>query len=176
MANKQTVIDSPVLRNQEPMSLGEFQGHEIYPMPMFAKLAVADVDKTAAWYENALGFTTVFRALSNGEQTSLVHLRRRKYQDVLLVSARSTGTPSSNLVLNFNADGEVDEIAARARGVASFGASSVEEPVNTPWNTRDLKVIDPAGNRLVFTGRNPNPDPEQAARMRAMFEAGRKEK
>jgi len=46
--------------------------------------------------------------------------------------------------------------------------------VDTPWNTRDLNVTDPAGNQLVFTGRNPNPDPEQAARMKAMFEAARK--
>jgi hypothetical protein len=44
--------------------------------------------------------------------------------------------------------------------------------VDTPWNTRDLRVTDPVGTRLVFTGRNPKPDPEQAARMKALLDAG----
>lgn len=48
----------------EPESLGEFNGHEIYPMRMFAKLAVPDVDALAAWYQQALGFAIVFRAPS----------------------------------------------------------------------------------------------------------------
>lgn len=157
----------------EPESLGEFNGHEIYPMPMFAKIAAGDVAATTAWYEQALGFATVFRGPEVGGQPALVHLRRRKYQDVLLVPARTAGQPSSSLVLNFNADGEVDQLAEKARGVAAVGASAVEGPFNTPWNTRDVNVTDPAGNTLVFTGRNPNPDPEQAARMRAMLEGRR---
>ncbi len=63
--------------NQEPTTLAEFGGHEIYPMPMFATLAVADVAAVAAWYERALGFATVFRAPDAGGQPALVHLRRR---------------------------------------------------------------------------------------------------
>jgi hypothetical protein len=42
----------------------------------------------------------------------------------------------------------------------------MEGPIDTPWNTRDLRVTDPAGHRLVFTGHNPNADPEQVERMR----------
>ena len=42
--------------------------------------------------------------------------------------------------------------------------------MDTPWNTRDLGVTDPAGNKLIFTGRQANPDPEQVARWKAMFE------
>lgn len=61
---------------QEPLSLGEFAGHEIYPMPMFATLAVADPAAVCAWYETALGFAVVFRAPDQSGQPPLVHLRR----------------------------------------------------------------------------------------------------
>lgn len=158
----------------EPMSLGEFRGHEIYPMPMFVKLAVQDVAAITAWYEQALGFATVFHGPVVRGQTALVHLRRRKYQDLLIVPAQSTAIPSAVMSVTFNAEGEVDDLAARARSVAQTGASSVEGPVATPWNTRDLKVTDPAGNHLVFTARNPNPDPEEAARIQSMFKAAQK--
>lgn len=158
----------------EPVSLGNVGGHEIYPMPMFAKLAVSDVAAASEWYQQALGFVVIFQAPSVAGQPAIVHLRRRKYQDLLLVPARGAESAASPaLWLNFNADGEVDELAARARSVPGAGISSVDDPVNTPWNTRDLNVVDPAGNRLVFTGRNPNPDPEQAARMRAMLDRAR---
>jgi len=159
----------------EPPTLGQYGTHEIYPMPAFATLAVADVAAIAAWYERALGFTTVFAGPSIGGQPTLVHLRRRKYQDLLLTPAPSGGTPTEaplSLTLSFSVQDEVDALADRARAVAPLGRSSITGPVNTPWNTRDLRVTDPAGHRLVFTGLNPNPDPEQQARMKAMFESG----
>jgi uncharacterized glyoxalase superfamily protein PhnB len=161
--------------HQEPPTLGEFGGHEIYPMPLFATLAVADVKGVAAWYERALGFRTVFTAPEVGGQPALVHLRRHKYQDLLLTPAAqepAAAAPAS-LTLSFSAEDEVDALAERARSVEVLGRSAIAGPVDTPWNTRDLRVTDPAGHRLVFTGRNPNPDPAQQARMRAMFEQHR---
>ena len=155
----------------EPASLGEFRGAEIYPMPAFVTLAVADVAGVAAWYERALGFTTVFRVPTpEGVPPPLVHLRRRKYQDVLLVPGGEGLVAGSSLTVSFSADGEVDELAARARAAAPAGRSAIDGPVDTPWNTRDLRVTDPAGHRLVFTGRQANPDPEQAARWKKMFD------
>ena len=159
--------------HQEPPTLGEFDGHEIYPMPAFATISVADVAGIAAWYERALGFTTVFRAPDAGGQPALVHLRRRKYQDLLLTPALAgapvTDAPSS-LTLSFGADGEVDALAEQARSVDPLGRSSIVGPIDTPWNTRDLRVTDPAGHRLIFTGQNPHADQAQKARMREMFE------
>ncbi len=161
--------------SDEPPSLGEFQGHEIYPMPMFATLAVDDPAAIAAWYRDTLGFTTVFEAPGAGGQPSLVHLRRRKYQDLLLVTAPPdvAATAPSSLTLTFSADGEVDALAQVARSAGPLGRSTIDGPVDTPWNTRDLRVTDPVGHRLVFTARNPNPDPEQAARMKALFDRAR---
>jgi uncharacterized glyoxalase superfamily protein PhnB len=157
----------------EPAKLGEFNGFEIYPMPMFATLSVADVTSVTKWYEAALGFGTVFAAPGAAGQPSLVHLRRRKYQDLLITPSAADGAPPANLTLTFNADGELDAIAARAREAASLGHSAVVGPVETPWNTRDLRVTDPVGNKIVFTSRNENPDPAQMERFRKMFEQAR---
>ncbi|HKW01383.1 MAG TPA: VOC family protein [Vicinamibacterales bacterium] len=159
----------------EPPTLGEFNGFEIYPMPMFATLAVGDVAAVARWYGEALGFGTMFAGPPIGDQPSMVHLRRDKYQDVLLVPSRAAvaATAPATLTLSFSAH-EVDELAARARSVTPVGASAVTGPVDTPWNSRDLRITDPAGHQLVFTSRQANPDPEQVKRMQAMFEAARK--
>ncbi len=158
----------------EPASLGEFGGVEIYPMPAFVTLAVADVAGVAAWYERALGFITVFRVPTpDGVPPPLVHLRRRKYQDVLIVPGADGLSPGSSLTISFSADGEIDELAARARAAEPVGRSAIDGPVDTPWNTRDLRVTDPAGHRLVFTSRRANPDPEQAARWKKMFDEAR---
>ena len=162
--------------NQEPPTLGEFNGHEIYPMPAFATLAVADVSGVAAWYERALGFSTVFKGPEVGGQPALVHLRRLKYQDLLLIPAPVGIAPAdapSSLTLSFSVGEDVDALAERARSVEPLGRSAITGPFNTPWNTRDIRVTDPAGHRLVFTGRNANPDPEQQARIRTMFEQHR---
>ncbi len=159
----------------EPVTLGELNGFEIYPMPMFATLAVDDVAVVAAWYEQALGFGAMFRAPGAGGQPSMVHLRRRKYQDILIVASRgASSAPQPTLTLTFNADGDVDALAERARGVEAVGKSEVHGPVETGWNTRDLRVTDPIGHRLIFTARSPNPDPAQAERWKAMFDAARK--
>ena len=154
--------------SNEPPTVATFQGHEIYPMPMFPTIAVTDLAAVSGWYQAALGFAVVFAAPGG----AMVHLRRRKYQDVLIIPARdgAIGAPGS-LTITFNADGEIDALAVRARGAAALGASGVTGPVATPWNTLDVRVVDPAGHRLVFTARNPHPDPEQAARVKAMFDA-----
>ena len=159
----------------EPPSLGVFNGFEVYPMPAFATLQVHEIADVAAWYEKALGFRPMFTAPGPEGDPVLIHLRRRKYQDLLLTPAPAGGVPTeapSSLTLSFSVPDDVDALAERARAVPPFGRSSITGPVNTPWNTRDLRVTDPAGHRLVFTGRNPNPDPEQQARIKAMLESG----
>jgi len=155
-------------------------------MPVFATLAVADISRVAAWYQQALGFNTMFEAPGPAGQPALVHLRRRKYQDLLLVPASEESANAASLradasqpatsitpsiTLTFSADGEVDLLAERARQAAAFGAAAVVGPVDTGWNTRDLRVTDPAGHRLVFTSRQANPDPARMGRWKALFDA-----
>jgi catechol 2,3-dioxygenase-like lactoylglutathione lyase family enzyme len=152
----------------EPPTLTTFDSHEIYPMPMFPTIAVSDVAAVSEWYQAALGFAVVFAAPGG----AMVHLRRRKYQDVLIVAARdNTVAATGSLTVTFNSDGEIDALAARAQAAAPLAASSVSGPIATPWNT--LALRDPAGHRLVFTARNPAPDPERAARLKKMFDDAR---
>jgi catechol 2,3-dioxygenase-like lactoylglutathione lyase family enzyme len=158
------------MTEQEPPTLTEYQGWEIYPMPMFATLAVRDVAATTAWYEAALGFGVVFKAPGPAGQPMLVHLRRRKYQDLLITPSHADhAIAPTSLTVSFNVDGEIDELAARAHAAAPAGASAVRGPVDAPWNTRDLRVTDPAGHELIFTARNPDPDPRNVERMNALF-------
>ena len=158
----------------EPVALGTFNGFEVYPMPMFATLAVAAVASVAQWYQDALGFGVMFTTPGPGGAPSLVHLRRRKYQDVLVVAAASgVAAAAPSLTLSFQADEDVAALAERARAVPAVGATAITGPVDTPWNTTDLRVTDPAGHRLVFTSRRTNPDPEQSARWAAMMDAAR---
>src|SRR5690348_11037409 len=104
--------------SQDPPAVGEFQGHEIYPMPMFATISVADAAAVSEWYQNALGFSVVFAAPGS----ALIHLRRRKYQDLLIVPrAGAQAAAPSTLTITFNVDGEIDALAARAHAAPTAG-------------------------------------------------------
>jgi uncharacterized glyoxalase superfamily protein PhnB len=155
--------------NAEPPVLGEHGGYEVYPMPVFVRLETADMAATLAWYRDALGFGVMFEIPGPGGAPSFAHIRRKKYQDLLLSPARgSESAADAGLAISFDAEGEVDALWARLSGMAAVGRSQVEAPAATPWNTRELKVSDPDGRRLVFHERAN--DPEASARMRAMFE------
>lgn len=157
----------------EPPSLGEFNGFEVYPMPAFATLRVHDIEEVAAWYERALAFRPMFTAPGPDGCPALIHLRRRKYQDLLLVPAQSDpqSAPTS-LTLSFSAGEDIDALAERARSIPSIGRSKVEGPLDTPWNTRDLRVTDPAGHAIVLTSRKTDPNPESWAAWQARFRGG----
>ncbi len=89
----------------EPPSLGEFNGFEVYPMPAFATLQAHAIAEVAAWYEKALAFRPMFTAPGPDGRPSLIQLRRRKYQDVLLVPAASDAQAGPrSLTLSFSAD------------------------------------------------------------------------
>lgn len=152
----------------EPPTLGEYNGFEVYPMPFFAVLVANDPELLGRWYQNALGFGLMFMG-------PVLHLRRRRYQDLLLVAANpsveaTTGGPA----LTFDADGELDELAARFAKEPPLGRSAAVGPIDTPWNTRELRVTDPVGHRLVFSARRPQPDPTIHAQWQAMFDAQKK--
>jgi hypothetical protein len=153
---------------REPPTLGEYNGFEVYPMPFFVTLAVDEPAALAEWYERVLGFSVMFAG-------PVIHLRRWKYQDILLVPASVPGgATSGGPGLHFGADGDVDALAERAAKAPRLGLSAVEGPVLTPWNTHELRVTDPAGHRLVFTSRPSAPNAEAHAQWKAHFDAGKK--
>jgi uncharacterized glyoxalase superfamily protein PhnB len=154
----------------EPPVLGTHRGFEVYPMPLFATLETADVDALARWYEMTLGFAAMF-TLQDGGQTVLVHLRRRKYQDILVRRAGPGNAPADpgGWTLCLQAGEDVDPLAARAAAVPALGQACIGSPVDTPWNTREMRVVDPDGRQLVLS--QPRFDPALTERMRRVFAA-----
>lgn len=57
---------------------------EIYPMPSFPMLIVKDLEVSAKWYQDVLGFKYIFIMPGPGPDArpTLVHLRWVKYADL----------------------------------------------------------------------------------------------
>lgn len=125
---------------------------EVYPMPSFPTLIVRDLEASAHWYQEVLGFTHVFTLPGPNGKPVLVHLRWIKYGDLLL--RKPTGLPDDRpkgvgISLSFAVfEGRVDDVAERA---LRFGAQLETEPQNQPWNARDFSIRDPDGFLLTFT-------------------------
>lgn len=118
---------------------------DFYPMPMFVNLEVLNLELSAEWYLQALGFRVVYRV------PGLVHLRRDRYQDVLLFLSESEGmdSPGRGIVIQLQAGKvSVDEIAEKTQQTTT---KSVEGPFDRPWNVREVTVQDPDGYRLRFS-------------------------
>jgi catechol 2,3-dioxygenase-like lactoylglutathione lyase family enzyme len=120
---------------------------DIYPMPAFTTLVVADLDRTVDFYTGALDFVVLF-TMPGG---TLAHLRRWRYQDILV--RPGDAAPGAGWALSISSIAE--ELPALAEKARAHGGGTVEGPVDTPWNTRDLNVTDPDGYRLVYTARRP---------------------
>jgi len=127
---------------------------DIYGMPAFATLHVADIDATVSWYTAGLGFITLFTIPGPDAKPVLVHLRRWQFQDLLVRQSDGPVTAGSSLTLSFAAVyDEVNTLADRAR---AHGAGRIDGPVDSPWNTRELTTTDPDGNVVVFTAGLPS--------------------
>jgi catechol 2,3-dioxygenase-like lactoylglutathione lyase family enzyme len=122
---------------------------DIYGMPAFTTLTVADLARTADWYTNGLDFIELFAMPGPDGTPVLVHLRRWRYQDILV--RRGAPPVGGEWTISVMADvGELDELARRAR---DHGGGTVEGPHDTPWNTRDVRATDPDGYTVVYTAR-----------------------
>ncbi|SIR26037.1 Uncharacterized conserved protein PhnB, glyoxalase superfamily [Haladaptatus litoreus] len=141
--------------NDEPTDT-ESQSNDIdiYPMPMFARMEVTDMEDSTDWYREVAGFREV------APLPGIAHLRYRKYADVMLVPADESERPEqaaqatselagNGLSLTLNVENEtVDDVFERTQ---SHDATVVSGPEATPWNTRQITLADPDGYRLVFT-------------------------
>jgi catechol 2,3-dioxygenase-like lactoylglutathione lyase family enzyme len=138
----------------------------VYVMPAFATLRVSDLEASRRWYVEGLGFEVLADLPGPSGDVALIHLRRWRYQDLLLVPGRAPDSPPAHGVrLTFSAYGsDLEELAAQARAI---GGGGVEGPSPTPWNTRDVLARDPDGYEVVFTDVLPAElrDPDFAQRM-----------
>lgn len=119
----------------------------IYPMPMFATFQVADIAAAEAFY-NAAGFVSLAAIPGPEGSPVVIHLRRMKYQDLLIVPGEPV---RGSVTVTFSAGGQdLAALAASLRAAAPPGAR-VEGPADTPWFTSDVTIDDPDGNRLIIT-------------------------
>lgn len=128
----------------------------IYVMPSFATLTVSNLERSQRWYIEGLGFALLASVPGPSGEVALIHLRRWRYQDLLLVPARSplpSPPTDRGIRLTFSAHGaDLDALVASTR---ALGGGSVEDPTATPWNTLDVLARDPDGYEVVFTSTLP---------------------
>ncbi len=126
---------------------------EIYPMPAFAQLQVANLDYATRWYTSILKFRTIFSMPGQDGNPIMVHLRRSRYQDLLLIRAQKPRESSivAGVTLYFQFEDDWDALAALAERARQTETSLVEGPLDTPWNTREVRLYDLDGYHLVFT-------------------------
>ena len=106
---------------------------------------------TVPFFTDALDFGVMFAGPEVAGVPMLVHLRRARYQDVL-VRQGPASTSGDGLTMTFAAAdaAAIDALEARVRAA---GATVVSEAGDTPWNTHELTVADPDGHRFTFTAR-----------------------
>jgi catechol 2,3-dioxygenase-like lactoylglutathione lyase family enzyme len=131
---------------------------DIYGMPAFVTLTVTDLDRTVDWYVNGLGFVALFRMPGPDGRPGLVHLRRWRYQDILV----RPGKPPVGGEWTVSVMAAADELPALAERARAHAGGTVEGPTDTPWNTRDVRATDPDGYVVVFTARRPEGERDEA--------------
>ena len=123
---------------------------EFYPMPMFVRLMVRDVAATARWYEDALGFRSVYALRGADGILRMNHIRLGSCQDLMLIAQpedQEMPAKGQGVVMYMITDIYLDRLADRDRSVGSV----VEGPTDTPWNPREFTVTDPEGYVLTLS-------------------------
>ncbi len=116
---------------------------QFYPMPMFVRLAVKDVEATKQWFHAVLEFESVFDI-----PHTMAHVRGRRYQDVLIVKGEVPEQAGRGVTISFTWKEAVDAIVPR---VQANGGKVIDGPANKPWNARELVIEDPNGYRMSFS-------------------------
>jgi catechol 2,3-dioxygenase-like lactoylglutathione lyase family enzyme len=99
--------------------------------PVSRHLSVADLDRSAAFYRDVLGFDV--RSVSEGDSITILLIASTK---------RHTGIGSCYVSLR-DADALHAELLARRGNVQG-------EPISHPWGLRDFHVLDSEGNQIRF--------------------------
>jgi uncharacterized glyoxalase superfamily protein PhnB len=122
---------------------------EFYPMPLFVKLMVRDVARSAEWYAEALGFRSVYAMPGADGRQIMNHLRLDRYQDLMLLPRTPGEDPpeARDFVINLTFTGDMQALAEQARATGAI----VEGPVARPWNTLEVTATDPDGFVLTFS-------------------------
>lgn len=127
---------------------------EVYAMPGFVTFEVDDLVRSTRWYVQGLGFVVLAELPGPDGTPVLVHLRRHRYQDVLLVAPRAGDTEQDRvrgLGVRYSVRAGAEDLEHRAQVARAVGDGHVDGPARTPWNTVDLVCRDPDGYEVVLT-------------------------
>ena len=121
-----------------------------------ASLTVKDLQKSLAWYRDALGFT-VDREIERDGKLRGIALKAGAIRILLNQDDGAKGldrVKGEGFSLQFITSQSVDDIANR---IKSHGGSLDTEPTDMPWGVRAFRVRDPDGFRFaVSSERRPN--------------------
>ena len=123
---------------------------------MTASLTVKDLQKSVAWYRDALGFT-VDREIERDGKLRAVALKAGAIRILLNQDDGAQGfdrVKGEGFSLQFITSQSVDDIANR---IKTHGGSLDTEPADMPWGPRVFRVRDPDGFRFAISSeRRPN--------------------
>lgn len=128
-------------------SMNEVDPKDIYPMPMFLTFEVTDLDEAQRYYTEVLGFRTFYTIPAPDGSPAVHHMRRNRYQDILLVKGDKPGVS-----ISFNVEAETEQLDGIAERARQSGIGEVDGPAERPWTSIDVRIDYPAGYQLVFTG------------------------
>jgi uncharacterized glyoxalase superfamily protein PhnB len=123
---------------------------EFYPMPLFVKLSVSNMENSLCWYKEVLNFESVFELPGKDGKTVMAHIRGKKYQDIMLVSESEQNDMNSNgkgVVLNIS----VEDVDLYSKKASKANAVVVEGPIDRPWNARELVLRDLDGYLITLS-------------------------
>jgi catechol 2,3-dioxygenase-like lactoylglutathione lyase family enzyme len=102
---------------------------DIYGMPAYTSLQTSDLAASRRWWTEGLGFVELAVMPGPDGPESLIHLRRYRYQDVLLVGGRPAEAPTPvGISVSFAHAGPLDELATVADRLRQLAAGGVTGP------------------------------------------------
>jgi len=120
-----------------------------------ASLTVKDIEKSLAWYRDAVGFTVKQEHTRDGRVVAI----SLKAGSVELLIGRDDGAKGwdrvkgEGLSLQISTTQNIDELAAR---IKAHGGTLTTEPTDMPWGVRVFRAQDPDGFKLVFSSVRPS--------------------
>lgn len=120
---------------------------ELYSMPMFNKFLVNDIEKSSEWYQENLGFKSIFKLKNEENQILMEHLRLAKYQDLMLISGKQfeVGNAVYTNIL-------VPNIRILKQRISS--QYIVEDLEEKPWNSIEMTIKDLDNHLITLTQSN----------------------
>ena len=115
-----------------------------------ASLTVGQLERSAAWYCDALGFA-LDRRHERAGQLVAISLRAGAVRILLTQDDGAKGTErikGEGMSLQITTSQQADHIASRLK---AYGSSLDTEPTRMPWGVTVLRVRDPDGFRLTIS-------------------------